>query len=131
MAHSVVISKLSLLDILCDGIVGFFRGDFHFGLRHLGDFDDGIVCAIGRSLERNIVPGGDGRIALAERKAETFRRSLAGGGRGVAVEDGRGNRADGADGREGSGGGGGPCRGRGGGEGQEGDGGEEFHSGFR
>mmetsp|Transcript_31072 Transcript_31072/g.56376 ORF Transcript_31072/g.56376 Transcript_31072/m.56376 type:complete len:264 (+) Transcript_31072:262-1053(+) len=126
---TVVITKLALLNILCDGIVGFFRGDLHFGLGHFWDFNDGIVGSIGGSLEGDIMPGGDGGLALAEGKAERFGVGLSGGVSGVAVEDGGGDGAGGTDGREGSGRGGAPCRGCGGGEGQEGDGGEELHGG--
>mmetsp|Transcript_27018 Transcript_27018/g.46077 ORF Transcript_27018/g.46077 Transcript_27018/m.46077 type:complete len:267 (-) Transcript_27018:55-855(-) len=123
---AVVIPEDSLLDVLRDGVVGFFGGDLHLGLGHFGDFNDGIVGSIRGSLEGDVVPGGDGGIALVEGKTEGFGGGLAGGGGGVAVEDGGGDDAGGADDRCGLGA---PCRGAGGGEGQESEWGEELHGG--
>ena len=64
------------------------RRHLHLGLRHLGDLDHGVVRAVGRSLEGDVVPGGHGGVALRERQPERLRRGLPDGRRGVRVEDG-------------------------------------------
>mmetsp|Transcript_10796 Transcript_10796/g.16458 ORF Transcript_10796/g.16458 Transcript_10796/m.16458 type:complete len:292 (+) Transcript_10796:96-971(+) len=113
---AVVIAKLSLFHVLRDGVVGFLGGYLHLGLGHFGNFNDGVVGALGISLEGDVVPGGNGGVTLGEGKAEGFRGGFSGGFGGVPVEDGGGYGTDGADG------GGAPCCG-GGGECQDGKGG--------
>jgi len=113
---SVVIPQFALLHVLSDGVVGLFGCNFHLGLGHFGDLNDSVVSALGAALQRDVVPGGNGGVALVEGETEGFRGGLSAGGGGVPVEDGGGDSADTSDG------GGAPCRGGdGGGECQEGE----------
>lgn len=91
----MVISKLSLLDILCNGIIGLFGSDFHLRLGHLGDFDDGIVGTRGGSLQGDVMPGGDDGFGFVEGETERFGSGLTGGGGGIALKDCGGDKAGG------------------------------------
>jgi hypothetical protein len=65
--RAVVVSELALLDVLSDRVGGLLGGDFHFGLGVLGDLDDGVVVLA--RLQGDVVPGGDGLLAILEEKA--------------------------------------------------------------
>lgn len=64
------VSKPPLLDILLDGIEGFFFGDLHLGVgpaRHLDNHVEDTIVLI--SEERNIVEWGDDRSILLDKDA--------------------------------------------------------------
>ena len=57
----MVITKLSLFDILRNRVVLFLGSNFHLGLGHFWDLDDHVVTSV-TALERNIVPWRDDGI---------------------------------------------------------------------
>mmetsp|Transcript_7880 Transcript_7880/g.11331 ORF Transcript_7880/g.11331 Transcript_7880/m.11331 type:complete len:293 (+) Transcript_7880:64-942(+) len=67
---SVVITKVSLLDILGNGVALFLCGDLHFSLGHLRDFHKHVVAVT--RLVRNIMPRGNITIFALEFEAEAF-----------------------------------------------------------
>ena len=81
----MVITKDSLLDVLCDGVLFFLRGNLHFSFGHLRDLDNHVVGSFGGSLERDVMPRGDGLLGFGvlESQSERFGTGLSRSFQGV------------------------------------------------
>ena len=72
--RSVVVTENTLLDVLGNWVVFFLGGNLHLGLGHLWDFDNHVVGSLGLSLERDVMPRGDGSLGFGvlESQSERF-----------------------------------------------------------
>jgi len=112
--RSVVITKVSLLDVLSDGVGLLLGSDLHLRLGHLRDLYNHVVSLL--PLKRDVMPWGDLLVSFLEVKTEGLGSGLSSllGGNSEKSSSAEGSSSGDTDG-------GGPCV-SGPGKGEEGEG---------